>query len=263
MPGWSPKLVAVDADGTIVGPDEIIPAALKAKLRQIDAAGVPVVLATGRAWASAQMIVDQLALPQMYCVCNNGATVVTYPPLRRLSSVTFDPAPVIAVVRHYPSVVVAIEDFGRGYLLSQAFPPGAYRLHGQHSVVGLDYLAARPASRMILRDAQMSPAEFDAMIARLDLTGLSHWRGGDNWYDIASNAAGKDNGLAIVAERLGLTSHDVLAFGDADNDLGMLGWAGRGVAVGDAAPWVQAAADAVAPVFADGGILPELERWFG
>ena len=260
---WSPKLVAVDADGTIIGRDEVIPPTLVAKLRQIDASGVPVVLATGRAWASAQMVADQLALPWMYCVCNNGATVVTYPPLRRISNVTFDPAPIIAVVRDYPTTVVAVEDFGRGYFLSQPFPSGMYRLHGDHTIVPLDELAARPASRLILRDTTATPAEFDAMIARLDLTGLSHARGGDGWYDIASGAAGKDNGLTIVTTALGLNPADVLAFGDADNDRTMLAWAGRGVALGDAPAEVQAVADAVAAPFADGGILAELERWFG
>jgi len=256
--------VAVDADGTIIGLDECIPTPLLTKLRRINAAGVPVVLATGRAWASAKLVVDQLGFPQMYCVCNNGATVVTYPPLQRINNVTFDPAPLIAVVRHYPTTVVAIEDFGRGYFLSQPWPPqGPYKLHGDHTIVSLDEMASRPASRMILRDFEATPAAFDAMIARLDLTGLSHSRGGDNWYDIASGAAGKDNGLTVVTTALGLTSQDVLAFGDADNDLAMLAWAGRGVALGDAAPAVQAVADAVTPPFAEGGILSELERWFG
>jgi len=263
MADWTPKLVAVDADGTIVAPDETIPPALADKLRQIDAAGVPIVLATGRAWLSAQRVLDQLNLPQIYCVCNNGATVVTYPPLAIVASTTFDPAPVIAVVRDYPTTVIAIEDFGRGYLLSRSFPPGLFPLHGDHTVVSFDQLAARPASRLILRDAEASPAEFDAMVARLDLSGLSFIQGSDNWLDVAAGEAGKENGLAIASAALGVDRRDVLAFGDGDNDVTMLEWAGRGVALGDAPAQLQAVADAVSPTFADGGILAELEYWFG
>jgi hydroxymethylpyrimidine pyrophosphatase-like HAD family hydrolase len=55
----------------------------------------------------------------------------------------------------------------------------------------------------------------------------------------------------------------VLAFGDGRNDIEMLRWAGRGVAIGDAPPEVQQAADAVADPFADGGPVAELRRWFG
>ncbi len=55
----------------------------------------------------------------------------------------------------------------------------------------------------------------------------------------------------------------MLAFGDGRNDIEMLRWAGRGVAIGDAPPEVRAAADDVTPLFADGGPVAELRRWFG
>jgi hydroxymethylpyrimidine pyrophosphatase-like HAD family hydrolase len=51
--------------------------------------------------------------------------------------------------------------------------------------------------------------------------------------------------------------------GDGRNDIEMLRWAGRGVALGDACAEVQAVADDVTGCFADGGTVAELERWFG
>ena len=55
----------------------------------------------------------------------------------------------------------------------------------------------------------------------------------------------------------------MLAFGDGRNDIEMLRWAGRGVAIGDAPAEVRSAADAVTDTFADGGPVAELRRWFG
>jgi hydroxymethylpyrimidine pyrophosphatase-like HAD family hydrolase len=55
----------------------------------------------------------------------------------------------------------------------------------------------------------------------------------------------------------------VLAFGDGRNDIEMLRWAGRGVAIGDAPEDVQQAADVVTDTFADGGPVAELFHWFG
>jgi hydroxymethylpyrimidine pyrophosphatase-like HAD family hydrolase len=55
----------------------------------------------------------------------------------------------------------------------------------------------------------------------------------------------------------------VLAFGDGRNDIEMLRWAGRGVAIGDAPAEVQEAADDVSVPFVDGGPVFELRRWFG
>jgi hydroxymethylpyrimidine pyrophosphatase-like HAD family hydrolase len=66
-----------------------------------------------------------------------------------------------------------------------------------------------------------------------------------------------------VALEMGVPAADVLAFGDGRNDIEMLRWAGRGVAIGDAPAEVQQAADAVSAPFADGGPVSELRRWFG
>jgi hydroxymethylpyrimidine pyrophosphatase-like HAD family hydrolase len=51
--------------------------------------------------------------------------------------------------------------------------------------------------------------------------------------------------------------------GDGHNDMEMLAWAGRGVAMGDAPEAVQQVADDVTSTFAEGGTAAELDRWFG
>ena len=62
---------------------------------------------------------------------------------------------------------------------------------------------------------------------------------------------------------LGISAVDVLALGDGRNDIEMLQWAGRGVALGDASPEVLAAARYVTGTFDEGGTVTELKRWFG
>ena len=54
----------------------------------------------------------------------------------------------------------------------------------------------------------------------------------------------KASGLATVADELGVAAADVLAIGDGRNDIEMLRWAGRGVAMGQAVEEVHDAADA-------------------
>ena len=55
---------------------------------------------------------------------------------------------------------------------------------------------------------------------------------------------------------------DVLAIGDGRNDIEMLRWAGRGLAIGDAPDEVKAAANDVTARFTDGGPIAELRRYF-
>jgi len=263
-PGWVPGLVAVDADGTIVGPDDLVPEEITAKLRAIDASGVPVVVVTGRSWLSAQLVLDQVKLPHGYCVCNNGATVVTYPPMAVIGREHMDPGPIMEVLKNYPTVVAAVEEFGEGYRVSQPFPDGGmFTLHGEVQVETLAGLGSRPVSRVLLWDPVVTDEEFAAFMADLDLSGL-WWvkEPGVNWLDIGPATGGKDKGLQMVAETLGVDRADVLAIGDGVNDVEFLRWAGRGVALGHAPEELLAVADAVTGTFDAGGTLAELTRWF-
>jgi len=259
---WAPRLVAVDADGTIVGSDDLVPTPLAHKLGEIAASGVPVVLVTGRAWLSAQLVLDQLQIPDMYCVCNNGATVVRYPPLEMIQNTCFDPTRIIDVIRNHSGAIVAVEDFGRGYKVSAPFPPGAYNLHGELRVVPLDELASEPVSRIILRSPGISLVEFEDLITELDLGDLYRSMGAVNWLDIGAEGVGKDTGLALAAQALEVVQADILAIGDGGNDIDLLSWAGRGVALGGSSSELVAVADDVVASFAEGGTLDELNKWF-
>ena len=62
--------------------------------------------------------------------------------------------------------------------------------------------------------------------------------------------------------QLGVDAADVLAIGDGRNDIEMLEWAGRGVAMGQAVQQVMDAADDVTAPVAEDGAAVELERYF-
>lgn len=258
---WRPRLVALDIDGTIVDHDSVMPAELRAAIRSIVAQGTRVVLSTGRSWHDTQQIVDHLELPPGPCVCSNGAVIVRYPPTDVVRMVTFDPADVIERVhRMAPHALIAVEEVGRGYRLSAPFPPGD--LTGTMEVVDLEDLASRPVTRVIVRDPNSSPEEFIELAERLGLHGVSYFIGWSAWLDIAPEGVHKAMALADVCARRGIAAEDVLALGDGRNDIEMLAWAGRGVAIGDAPAEVRRAADDVTGRFDEGGTLAELRRWF-
>ena len=52
--------------------------------------------------------------------------------------------------------------------------------------------------------------------------------------EFASPDVSKGAGLEFVAERLGFTAAETIAFGDGENDVELLDWAGYGVAVANA-----------------------------
>ena len=260
--GWRPRMVACDVDGTLVDHDGRLPTAVGEAIGLVLAAGVPVVLATGRSWHGTLPLVEEMGLPPGLSVCSNGAVIVRYPPEEIVKAVTFDPREVIARVEEFaPGTLIAVEEVGRGYRLNNHFPGGD--LTGEMVIESVEQLSAKPVTRIILRDPTRSDEDFVGLARRLGLDGVTYFVGWSAWLDIAPAGVNKATALAEVAAGLGLTAADVLAFGDGRNDIEMLRWAGRGVAIGGAPLEVQEAADDVSVPFEDGGPVFELRSWFG
>jgi len=61
-------------------------------------------------------------------------------------------------------------------------------------------------------------------------------------------------------DKLGVLPEEVAAFGDGENDLEMIQYAGLGVAMGNAVPLLKQAADLVAPACDEDGAARVLEQ---
>jgi Cof subfamily protein (haloacid dehalogenase superfamily) len=271
--GWTPKLVALDIDGTLLAwvegrgttHEEIRPAVQDAVQRAHDA-GAHIVLASGRSPHGMTNVADLLGLHDgagdpLWVVASNGAVVFRYPPFEVVHEVTFDARDAVrAVLAEHPEALVAVEERGVGYRLNRHFPEG--ELSGHMIVTDLEDMIAEPVSRVIIRDPAATAEDFVTTAARLGLHGTNYVVGWTAWLDLSPVGVHKASGLAEVCERLGVDRSDVLAIGDGRNDLEMLGWAGRGVAMGQAVEEVRAAADDVTASVHDDGAAVELDRWF-
>lgn len=270
---WQPRLIALDIDGTLLkwiegagqNYETITPRVHDAVRRAVDA-GAHVVLASGRSPHGMTVIADLLDLPdlvdeRLWIVASNGAVVFRYPPVEVVHEETFDAAPAVAaVLAEHPRALVAIEERGVGYRVTKPFPHG--ELSGVQVISSLTSMVAEPVSRVIIRDPSATAEDFVALAARLGLGGTDYVVGWTAWMDLAAAGVNKASGLQRVADELGVDAADVLAIGDGRNDLEMLRWAGRGVAMGQAVAEVHEAADAsTADVYQDGA-AQEIERWF-
>ena len=270
---WRPRLVALDIDGTLfkwvegVGTtyEQISPAVYDAVHRAL-AAGAHVVLASGRSPHGMTNVADLLDLhpgdsERLWVVASNGAVVFRYPPLEVVHEVTFDAAPAVAaVLEHHPSALVAVEERGVGYRVNGPFPTG--ELSGEFTIADVADLVAVPVSRVIIRDPEATADDFVALGRRLGLQGTDYVVGWTAWLDLAPVGVSKASGLEYVARELGVDAADVLAIGDGRNDIEMLRWVGRGVAMGQSVDEVKEAADAVTATVYDEGAAIELDRWW-
>ena len=79
--------------------------------------------------------------------------------------------------------------------------------------------------------------------------------------ELASPEVNKAAGLAFVARRLGFARGRTVAFGDGENDVELVEWAGYGVAVANAHDRVLATADLVCPPDEEEGVAQVLEAY--
>jgi HAD superfamily hydrolase (TIGR01484 family) len=272
MSGWVPKLVALDIDGTLLKwvtgsgqtHEAVAPAVREAVHRVLDA-GAHVVLASGRSIHGMTRVADLLDLhrgERLWVVASNGAVVFRYPPIEVVHEETFDASEAVpAILEHHPTALVAIEerDVG-GYRVNRAFPPG--ELAGEQIVSDVEEMVAEPVSRVIIRDPEASADDFVELGRRLGLRGTDYVVGWTAWMDLSPMGVSKASGLEHVAQELDVDAADVLAIGDGRNDVEMLRWAGRGVAMGQAVQEVHDAADDSTLQVDDDGAAVELSRWF-
>jgi HAD superfamily hydrolase (TIGR01484 family) len=273
MTDWRPRLVALDIDGTLLSwvdgqgtTYEEVGGAVRDAVRRAHDAGAHIVLASGRSPHGMVLVADLLDLPDveqdpLWVVASNGAVVFRYPPLEVVHEETFDARPAVeAILREHPGVLVAVEERGVGYRVNRPFPAG--ELSGDMVITEVADLVADQVSRVIIRDPESTAEDFLDLARRLGLHGTDYVVGWTAWLDLAPVGVSKASGLAHVAQELGVDAADVLAIGDGRNDIEMLRWAGRGVAMGQAVEEVREAADAVTATVYDDGAAREIDRWF-
>ena len=239
-----PHLVALDVDGTILTHDGGLGEATGEAIRAVADAGHHVVIATGRSVVATVPVLEMLGLSHGWAVCSNGSVTLALDPTepegyRIEDTVTFDPrAALTLVMEHAPHILVAVEEVGVGFKVARPYPEGV--LQGEQVVVPFEELVSRPTTRVTFHDPDAASEDF---LERIGLHGVSYAVGYTAWLDLAPEGVSKGSALELVRRRLCVEPALTFAAGDQRNDLEMLRWAARGVAMGGAPPEVVAAAD--------------------
>ena len=250
-------MIALDIDGTLVGHDGKVLSGTVDALDLVRAAGHEVVLATGRSLVGLMPIATRLGLTQGFAVCSNGTMTVRLdadvPSGYVLDDARrFDPGPVIRrALALVPGARVGVEEVGWGWRVNALFDPGL--LNGDQKQVSVADLCAAPATRIAVHAPGLG-RHIDALAA----TGATVTPAGSDWVDASAPGTSKATALERLRARLDIPSEATVAVGDGANDLEMLRWAGRGVAMGHASDLVQQSADEVTGTIAEHGAVAVL-----
>ena len=93
----------------------------------------------------------------------------------------------------------------------------------------------------------------------LDMCTITSWN--ETGIDIISKSGGKAAGLELFLAKYNLRRADTMAFGDGQNDIDMIKYAGTGIAMGNGVPALKEAADYVTTDIDDDGIYNALKHF--
>lgn len=260
------RLLAVDLDGTLLRSDRSISEASRLALRAAMRAGVAVVIASARPPRSVRPFYRALGLdtPQ---VNYNGALVWDEPTATALCHIPLSGGQALAMVEtaraEAPDLLASCEILDRWCTdrVDERYLTETARLHPPDVVAPLETFCQGEVTKLML---QGPPPEVARARAALEARHGSEARliqTEPDLLQITRRSADKGAAVALIAARLGRAAHEVLAIGDAENDLGMLRFAGASAAVANAPPHVQAAAQWVAPRNDDDGVVAAMRRF--
>ena len=260
------RAFAIDLDGTLLLPDETISPRNQAAVRAALDAGFEIIIATARWYRMAEHVGAMFGLRGPAIACS-GAQVrrldetadadlfdVRLPPkfVASLYNVC-DEQRCVATVALGHDVVIKLE----GEIDPAELPPGLRQVPSLRStapeVPRIALIQGTAASRRIVEELAPEWEERVRFTESVSSQGK---------IILTLTAVGADKGLAlaVACKDLGLAPSEVVAIGDADNDIEMFDLAGASYAMGQAGEAVRAAATDITATNADDGVAVAIER---
>ncbi|MHA7190340.1 HAD family hydrolase [Arthrobacter sp. MDT2-16] len=250
-------LIALDVDGTLVDHEGSMTEEVRDSVRAVIEAGHDVIIATGRSLGATLPVIGLLGITRGHAVCSNGGVTLRIDAdlpggFEVLERVTFDPRPALTALRErLPSAKYALEDDRGRFLSTESFQDASFGSEAQN--VDFEEMLESRAVRVVVFSTDSSAEEFGHAVAAIGLHGVTYSVGWTAWLDIAAAGVTKATALESLRRSLGTDPGLTVAVGDGRNDVEMLQWAGRGVAMGQAPEEVRSIASEVTGSVLDDG----------
>lgn len=257
------KAIFFDIDGTLVSfRQKFLPDQLRADLAGLRSRGIKIFVSSGRALQDLERtgmlrgaeFDGYVTINGQFC-CDGDGT-----PFRDRPISLEDMRGACQVLLENPDIPALLEGNGESWLtqINDRVREIYEFLHTQlYPVCPLDQLLSGKVYQFVPFVAPHEEQVFlDAM------PGCTYTRWHPLGIDIMPRDGGKEVGVRAAMERYGFAPEEVMAFGDGENDMGMLALAGTGVAMGSGDDKVKAMADYVTDTVENVGVSQAL-RHFG
>jgi hypothetical protein len=265
------SIIALDLDGTLTNSEKNITPRTFDALMKAQREGVRLVLASGRPTFGISALANQLQLADYggYVLSYNGGRIIDWCEKTVIFSQVVDQKLVpilydfaekaqLPIVTYLPEAILASKNEGE-YLAEEA------RINGMPVVVAQNFVEeamqiAGGSTKFLIPGEPELLIQLESEMKAAHSEQMEVFRSAPFFLELPPKGIDKAQSLQRLLTHLGLERESLMAFGDGFNDLSMIQFAGKGVAMANAVEEVKSIADYVTTSNEEDGIAHALEQ---
>ena len=264
------KLIAIDLDGTLLNSKKEISARNKEALGKAKAAGVKIVICTGRPLTAIGTYLDALNLRDNgdYSITFNGGLVQKNDTGEIIEKASMPVENIHDLYELAKSLNVPLDILSDGLVLQLPTTQDYKSLYSQLNKL-LTYesyeLAQLTADRIYNKAVvAVDQTYLDEQIKKIPSPFYDRYeiiKTRSNLLEFMPKGITKAYGISLLARDLGIKQDEIMTIGDEENDLPMIEYAGLGVAMENAVPRVKSLADVITDTNDNDGVAQAVEKF--
>lgn len=273
------KAIILDIDGTLYNSQKMISERTKKALLDIQNRGTKLVLASGRPISNMEHIMHELEMDKHHglLVAYNGASVMDCETKEIVYNKTMSALEAKSVLNHLKNFdlipmishegVMYVNDVFSGMIqyngkqiniIEYESRGGKYTLCEKRDLAEfVDF----PLNKILIAGDPDYLKENHSKVSEPFVGNLSSMFTAAFYYEFTAQGVDKANALHEVLVPMGILPEETISFGDGQNDLSIIRFAGLGVAMGNAVDELKNAADEVTLSHDEDGIAHIIERY--
>lgn len=263
------RLIATDLDDTLLDGSSALSARTERALKTAMAEGCGITLSSGRMMEATLPFAQKIGV-NAPMLLYNGAVIYDHNADETLFAPRIAYETALGIVELVERMGYYIQLYpGKGYFCSEITDHTrayARQIHVDATPVGMPvsrWLRENPSDmqKMLLIDTPEGADRAKAALQEAFPHGACFLKSKPHYLEIAPEGVNKGESLAFLAGHLGLSRDEVMAFGDGQNDVPMLKFAGYGYAMANACPEALACTSRIAPPNTEDGVAQVIERF--
>lgn len=263
------KLIALDMDGTLLTTDKRVSEKTKTAIKAAEAKGVKIVLASGRPLSGISKFLEELDLLKEddYVLSFNGGLVQNTKTEEIVSKVSLKGTDLKYLYEISKKLNVNIHAFSakEGLIAPKISQYTEYEAEINGIDINIKDFNEVEDDEDIIKVMMIDPQEIlDPAIEKLPSEVYEKYnvfKSSPFFLEFTHKEVDKGLGLHKLGDHLGIKREEIIACGDAANDLSMVKYAGLGVAMGNAIPEVKEVAEFITATNDEDGIALVIEKF--